>query len=99
MLSAYLGQDQSALNKEASFTVLCFRYRREREQRWFSPTNHINYPDLQVVVLVPFWIEGVLAGVCGVALTRAVYTDLGKGIWQTCPPAYTAMLRNIVASI
>ena len=41
----------------------------------------IKYPNLQVVVLVPFWIEGVLAGVCGMTLTRAVHADLGKWIW------------------
>lgn len=39
---------------------------------------------LQIIMLIPLWIQRVSHSICRVALSWAIYHYFGKGIWQTC---------------
>lgn len=45
--------------------------------------SHTAFVDLQIIMLVPLWVQRISHSICRVALSRAIHHDFGKRVWQS----------------
>lgn len=50
---------------------------------WGLSSPHTAFVDLQIIMLVPLWVQRISHSICRVALSRAVHHDFGKRVWQS----------------
>lgn len=69
-----------------TFQVVCDLIHNSTCMAWGKHVTLLHSPpvDLQIIMLVPLWVQRIPHSICWVALSWAVHHHFGKRIWQPC---------------